>query len=102
MKKALLTLPLLLTSLLAESISQNDLNNIYKEAILFVSVFGIMGIISYIYSKKHAKEYKPKEEDIQKEEPSPIEQRVAHLYALCEKNVISTKEFEVLKKYYLK
>ena len=97
----LLTISLiLLSSLYAGSPTQSEQNSIYMEAILFVTVFGVMGIVSYIYSKKHAKEYKPPKKEVI-EEKSPYADRVAELSEMVKKNLLSKKEFELLNKYYL-
>ncbi|MEA2091038.1 MAG: hypothetical protein U9O83_01580 [Campylobacterota bacterium] len=96
----LLTISLiLLSSLHAGSPTQSEQNGIYMEAVLFIAVFGVMGIVSYIYSKKHAKEYKPKKEVI--EEKSPYADRIAELSEMREKGLLSEKEFELLNNYYL-
>ena len=50
----------LVTFLNAQAATEEQLNSIYKEATLFVIVFGVMGVISFVYSRRHAKEYKPK------------------------------------------
>lgn len=44
-------------SLHADAIEPDALNDIYIEAILFVAVFALMSIISFIISRKHAREY---------------------------------------------
>ena len=69
----LLTISLiLLSSLYAGSPTQSEQNSIYMEAILFVTVFGVMGIVSYIYSKKHAKEYKPPKKEVIEEKSTEV------------------------------
>nr|WP_321265979.1 hypothetical protein [uncultured Sulfurimonas sp.] len=99
MKKTILILFILLLPLYANSVTQNELNGIYKEAILFVAVFGIMAIVSYIYSTKHAKEYKSKKRVVK--EKSSYDKRVEQLLDLYEKKLLNRKEFELLKDYYL-
>ena len=78
--------------------TSTEQSSIYMEAILFVVVFGTMGIVSYIYSNKHAKEYKSvaKEEEI-----SPFADRVLELSDMRDKDMLREDEFELLKKYYL-
>ncbi len=52
------SLPLLaLTSLQADGINPDDLGSIYTEAVLFVALFTLMSVFSFIVSKKHAKKY---------------------------------------------
>ena len=48
---------LTVTFLNAQAATDEQLNSIYAEAILFVAVFGVMGIVSFIYSRRHAKAY---------------------------------------------
>lgn len=64
-----LLLPIFLFSLAhAKELDANDLGSIYKEAVFFVAVFGVMAIISIIISKKNADKY---------EIENPIEERKA-------------------------
>ncbi len=70
MKKQLLLLSLLLNTLFAEGISDENLNSIYTEATAFVIVIGFMSLVSIYYSRKHAKAY---------EEEHPIQERKAAL-----------------------
>ncbi|EQB40714.1 hypothetical protein M947_00245 [Sulfurimonas hongkongensis] len=100
MKTFILIFFVLLSSLYATSATQEELTSIYIEAILFVSVFGIMGIISYIYSSKHAKAYKPKKEEVAKDRIKA--DRIEELRELLEKELITKVEFELLKEHYLK
>ena len=95
MKIFLLTFFILLLSLYGDEVSQEELNSIYIEAVLFVSVFGIMGIISYIYSSRHAQAYKPKKEEIKQEIVKA--DRIEELRDLLQKELITKKEFELLK-----
>ena len=91
----------LVTFLNAQAATEEQLNSIYKEATLFVIVFGIMGVISFVYSRRHAKEYKPKKEVI---ELTPYQKackkRLKELKEMLENEVITADEFEVLEKYY--
>ena len=101
MKKILISIPFLATILSAQTATQDELNSIYTEAILFVAVFGIMGIISYIYSSKHAKAYVPKKV-VTKLTPyqEACKTRVQELSKMLEEKSITEDEFEVLEKYY--
>ena len=66
----LLFLPLwALTSLQAKGIDPDDMSEIYTEAILFVAVFGLLSIISFIVSRKHAKQYAEKGISSKQDEP---------------------------------
>ncbi|MDY0234201.1 MAG: hypothetical protein RBS11_09240 [Sulfurimonas sp.] len=89
----------LFSSLYADSVTQDDLNSIYIEAILFVTVFGIMGIVSYIYSSRHAKAYQPKKQEVAKDRIKA--DRIEELKELLQKDVITKIEFELLKEHYL-
>ena len=40
-----------------QEIAANDLSSIYNEAILFFTVFALMGIVSFIISRRNAKKY---------------------------------------------
>ena len=85
----------------AKDVTSSELNDIYTEAILFVAVFAIMGLISFIYSKKHAKEYKKKE----KVSPKPTvdtskEDRIVELSKMLDNDILTKKEFELLNRYY--
>ena len=91
----------LLTPLTANEVTQAQLDSIYMEAILFITVFGLMGIISFVYSKKHAKEYKPKDvvlQDIKVDIAK--ENRVLILSKMLEDGTLTKDEFELLKQYY--
>jgi len=100
MSKSILLTLLLFTSLFARDATQNELNDIYFEAILFVCIFGTMGIISFFISKKHAKEYVPKKKVIVEKTPQEIRiQRISELKNLYNKEVLTLEEFEILEKY---
>ena len=45
-----------------QNIAANDFSSIYNEAILFFAIFALMGIISFIISRKNAKKYERSEE----------------------------------------
>ena len=66
MIKKLLAPLLIFTSLHAEGIDPEELNSIYIEAALFVTVFGLMSVASFIISRKHAEQNALK--DLQKKE----------------------------------
>ncbi len=97
MQKNILLILVLISSLCAQDATQEQLSNIYQEAILFVAIFGVMGIISYIYSARHAKEYKPKE--ISKEKKVPFS-RTQELYDMLENKSLTQEEFDILEVYY--
>jgi len=86
------------TLLSAADVTQSQQYSILMEALLFVGIFGTMGIISYIYSSRHAREYKPK---IVEKKVSPYDARVAELFEMKKNNVLSEKEFELLSDFYL-
>lgn len=104
----LITFTLLtITSLYAQATTQDDLNNIYKEALMFLGIFGAMGIISYIYSSKHAKEYQPTQDELEKiqqekEEQNKKEVRIVQLSEMLDKELLTQEEFTALKLLYAK
>ncbi len=85
------------TMLSAIEVTQNQQNSIYMEAVLFIGIFGTMGLVSYIYSSKHAKEYKPKK--VERKE-TPFDARIDELLEMQKKNLLTEKEFELLRNYY--
>ena len=99
MKIFISTFFIFFSSLYANDLSQETLNSIYQEAILFITVFGVMGIVSYIYSSRHAKAYRPKKEEVAKDRTKT--DRIEELKDLLQKELITKKEFELLKEYYL-
>jgi len=105
MKKTILFILLNVVSLYASQTTQDPMNGIYMEALLFIAVFGTMGIISYIYSSKHAKIYSSSREEQkrkkdEKEEKLHKQERVASLTALFEKELLTSQEFAILTKHY--
>ena len=100
-----LLLPLLtLASLNAEEATSEQLNAIYTEAIWFVVVFGTMGIVSYIYSSRHAKQYTEKEASnvAQKkaratEQKSLKEKRIEELTELHNDGLLTKEELKILR-----
>ena len=89
------------SSLTAQDASQEQLNSIYQEALLFVAIFGVMGIVSYIYSSKHAKEYVPKEPTQEELDVKAFkESRVKDLSNPLAKNPLTKAEFELLSQHY--
>ena len=101
MIKYFLLLFLFTNLLFAQEATQEQLNSIYQEALLFIAVFGVMGILSYIYSTRHAKEYVPKEPTQEEIDAKAFrERRVKELAELLEKNVVTKTEYEILHQHY--
>lgn len=101
-KPVALTL-LLNTLLFAKTVSQSEQNSILLEAVLFIVVFGTMGLISYIYSNRHAKAYKPKKVEARLEvEQTPYEKRISELEEMLKNKMLTQEEFEILNNHYLK
>jgi len=105
MKKTILFILLNVVSLYASQTTQDEMDGIYMEAVLFVGVFGTMGIISYIYSSRHAKVYSSSEEEKkrkkdEKEEKLHKTERVASLTKLFEDELLTPQEFAILTKHY--
>ena len=102
-----LLLPLLtLTSLSAEEVDSEQLNAIYTEAIWFVVIFGAMGIISFIYSNRHAKQYTQKQADtiaqnksLAAEQVKQRENRLDELAKLVKDGLLTEKELRILRTY---
>ena len=80
---------LLLSSVYAEGINDEQLGSIYNEAMAFVIVIAFMSVISIYYSKKHAKEY---------EEENPIEERKAAIQKAKEEELKSQFVMRTLDK----
>ncbi len=90
----------ILSSAYAAEPTQSDLNSIYTEAIVFVSVFGVMGIISFIISRRHAKEYvAPQIIKKEKTQDELKEERISELRNLYANEVLTEGEYLALKEY---
>ncbi len=91
------------TLLSAAEVTQSQQNSILMEAVLFVGIFGTMGIISYIYSSRHAKAYKPKKipvvEAVAQERASI--NRISELSEMFKNGILTKEEFELLNNYHL-
>jgi len=100
----LVTLTLLLNTILsAVEVTQNQQNSILMEAALFIGVFGTMGIISYIYSSRHAKAYKPKKVPavkVVKQERVNMN-RISELSEMLKNGILTEEEFKLLNNYHL-
>ena len=101
--KLILFILLLKTLLFATTVTQSQQNSILMEAALFVGVFGTMGIISYIYSSKHAKAYKSKKVSVEEEvvEETINVDRISELSVMLENQILTQEEFKLLNSYYL-
>ncbi len=100
MLKFILPTLLSFTPIFAAEATQSELNSIYTEAILFVAVFGTMGVISYIYSSRHAKAYVAPVVKIKKKTEQELkDERIAELLHLFKKEVLTQEEFDVLKEH---
>jgi len=101
MPKLIILTLLLKTILFARVVSESEQNSVMIEGVLFVIVFGTMGVISYIYSSKHAKVYVKKEEvsESQKEESIEVG-RITELSKMLEDGTLTEKEFILLNNYY--
>lgn len=100
-----LLLPLLTSTLLcAEEVNPEQLNAIYTEAIWFVVIFGTMGIISFIYSSRHAKQYtKDQADNITQKKALSVEltkqrnERINALSELVKDGLLTEEEFLILR-----
>ncbi len=103
MQKWLLLL-ITLTALQAEEIAPEQLDAIYTEAIWFVIVFGVMGLVSYIYSSRHAAQYTKEQADniakkkaLSSERTKQQEKRINELSELCKDGLLTEEEFRILR-----
>ena len=95
-----------------KAIDPDDLSDIYTEAILFIAVFGLLSIISFIISKKHAAQYAQKnlspkqaspESVIEDTEAVPASDTVAdadrltELSKMLKDGLITEEEFQTLR-----
>jgi len=92
-------------SLFAAEVSQGEMQSIYFEAVLFIGVFGTMGLISYIYSNRHAKAYSVSKEAIERREKEKVREkkkkvRIQKLSAMLKEELITQEEFAVLHNHY--
>ncbi len=111
-----LFIPLLMTytSLHAEGIDHEELDSIYIEAVLFVTVFGLMSVVSFIISRRHAKQNtlkylqkKKSQEETEKnsqtvstkkpDDTSEESKRVKELSKMLKDGLITDEEFQTLK-----
>lgn len=110
MIKQLLVTLLISSYLHAEGIDPEELKSIYMEAALFVTVFGLMSIVSFIISRKHAKQnalknlQRRERESANNSQATPIEQpkesedkRTEELSKMLKDGLITEKEFQILK-----
>jgi len=105
MKNSIIFLLLSISSLYASQATSQELNGIYTEALLFVGIFGTMGIISYIYSNRHAKAYRASDTEKQrkvdeKEHEDRVALRVSALTLLLQDKKLTNEEFFILKSHY--
>lgn len=83
----------------AKDVSSDELSGIYTEAILFVSVFAVMGVVSFVISRKHARNYVKEPASAKEEVPlSDAEKRVIELSKLVKSGLLREDEFEILKR----
>ncbi|WP_373036124.1 hypothetical protein [Sulfurimonas sp.] len=99
----------------AEGIDPNALDSIYNEAILYLTIFSIMSIVSYVISKRNAKKYEQehslkdrkaanKKEELEdfylstmtKENEDKIA-KLKELSKLLKDGIITKEEFDILK-----
>lgn len=114
MAKQLLAPLLIFSYLHAEGIDPEELNSIYIEAVLFVTVFGLMSVASFIISRKHAEQNalkdlqkKRSQEEVKKNsqaiftkhsDDTPKEsKRVSELSKMLKDGLITDEEFQTLK-----
>ncbi len=117
MKKLLL---IIITNTLLQAekgIPEEALGPIYTEAVWFVGVITLMGIVSFVVSSRNAKRYEEemskkraqlkKREDQERKEnllsrKSKVEDRITALSELRDKGLLKESELAVLKQHLLK
>ena len=104
MQKWLLIPFITFTALQAKEVAPEEFDAIYTEAIWFVLVFGVMGIVSYIYSSRHAVQYTKDQADnialdklLASEEVQRRDERLLELSKLVEDGVLKEEEFRILR-----
>ena len=104
MQKWLLIPFITFTALQAKEVAPEELDAIYTEAIWFVAVFGVMAIISIIYSSRHAAQYtKDQAENIAEKKALSIEhtkqkeKRINELSELHKDGLLTQEEFLILR-----
>ena len=105
MQKIIPFITLNVVVLYAAEVSQGEMQGIYLEALLFIGVFGTMGIISYIYSNRHAKAYSASKEAIERREKEKAREekkrvRIQKLSEMLKDELITQEEFAVLHNHY--
>jgi uncharacterized protein YutE (UPF0331/DUF86 family) len=102
----IVTLPFLVPLLQAVEATEQEMQSIRTEAILFVVIFSVMSIVSIIVSKRQAKKYEKqkglnKHEQPPQSEPThadPLSSRLHELQQLVNEGVLTQEEFETLKR----
>lgn len=104
MMKWLLLPLLILTSLEAEDIDPDKLSEIYTQGIWFVALFTVMSIISFIVSKRHAKQHTKEQADniakkkaLAAEQKRQKEDRLTELSKLVKDGLLTEEEFLILR-----
>jgi len=104
MQKWLLLPFMTFTALQAKEVAAEQLTAIYTEAIWFVVVFGVMGIVSYIYSSRHALQYtKDQAEKVAQDKALATtqvqkkEERLLALSKLVDEGLLKKEELQILR-----
>jgi len=90
-------------ALFAKVVSKSIEKSVAMEGILFIGLFGTLGVISYIYSSRHAKAYELKKStvtEVVEEEPIEIN-RISELSEMLKSGILTKDEFELLNNHYL-
>jgi hypothetical protein len=97
----LVTYTLLFNTILsAVEVTQSQQNSILMEAALFIGIFGTMGLVSYIYSSRHAKAYKKPEVVAIVSEEMSKEDRIFELLGMLNNGILTQEEYKLLHNYY--
>jgi hypothetical protein len=111
----LFTLIFIFSFTYAQGVDAQEMDSIYSEAILFVSIFSVMSIVSFVVSKRNAKKYeqqnplKERKDAKKKEELEDLylntttkenKDKIAKLVELSQmlkEGIINKEEFDILK-----
>ncbi len=89
----------------ATNLGNEELSDIFLEGLLFIAVFAVMSIISFIVSKKQAKKYLQKnltsqlreKKTLQTSSVNDIDNRITELSKLVDDGLLTEEEYQMLK-----
>ena len=99
MPKLILLLLTIFSSLYAVDATEAQMDDIYFEALMFAGIFGTMGVISFVISKRHAKEYHVKTAPEVKKTKDKKQERLKELHTMYKEKALTFEEFKILEKH---